>query len=227
ETAEELERRRKRQLARGLPPIYDRSALKLTGEERRQLEAEGRRPYWRFRLANTEPSDPLKPLPTLVTWVDLVRRDQSVDVGSLSDPVLIRTDGTYLYTLTSVIDDIDLGITHVIRGEDHVTNTGVQIQLFEALDAEPPTFGHHSLLVGADGQALSKRLGHLSVAALREAGYEPMAIISLAALLGTSEAIEPHQNIDELASLIDLTKISRAPARFDEAELRSINAHLL
>lgn len=227
ETGEELERRRKRQLARGLPPIYDRAALKLTDDARRQLEAEGRRPYWRFRLANTELSDPLKPLPTLVSWVDLIRRDQSVDVGSLSDPVLIRTDGTYLYTFTSVIDDVDFGITHVIRGEDHVTNTGVQIQLFDALDAEPPTFGHHSLLVGADGQALSKRLGHLSVAALREEGFEPMAILSLAALLGTSEAVEAHQSLDELASLIDLEKISRAPARFDEAELSALNARLL
>lgn len=227
ETGEELERRRKRQLARGLPPIYDRAALKLTDDERRRLEAEGRRPYWRFRLANSERSDPLNPLPTLVSWVDLVRRDQSVDVGSLSDPVLIRTDGTYLYTFTSVIDDIDFGITHVIRGEDHVTNTGVQIQLFEALGAEPPTFGHHSLLVGADGQALSKRMGHLSVAALREAGFEPMAILSLAALLGTSEAVEPHQRLDELASRVDLEKISRAPARFDEAELRALNARLL
>lgn len=227
ETEEELDRRRKRQLARGAPPIYDRAALKLTDEERQKLEAEGRRPYWRFRLENTELSDPLKPAPTLVDWVDLVRRDQSVDVGSLSDPVMIRTDGTYLYTFTSVIDDIDFGVTHVIRGEDHVTNTGVQIQLFEALGAEPPTFGHHSLLVGADGQALSKRLGHLSVAGLREAGFEPMAILSLAALLGTSEAVEPHQNLDELASLIDFDKISRAPARFDEAELRSVNARLL
>lgn len=227
ETAEELERRRKRQLARGLPPIYDRAALKLTDEERRRLEDEGRRPYWRFRLANTEPSDPLKPQPTLVTWVDLVRRDQTVDVGSLSDPVLIRTDGTYLYTLTSVIDDIDFGVTHVIRGEDHVTNTGVQIQLFEALGAEPPIFGHHSLLVGADGQALSKRLGHLSVAALREAGFEPMAILSLAALLGTSEAVEAHQSLDELVHLVDVERVSRAPARFDEAELRAINARLL
>jgi glutamyl-tRNA synthetase len=227
ETAEELERRRKRQLARGLPPIYDRAALKLTDEERRKLEAEGRRPYWRFRLANTEPSDPLKPQPTLVTWVDLVRRDQTVDVGSLSDPVMIRTDGTYLYTLTSVIDDIDFGVTHVIRGEDHVTNTGVQIQLFEALGAEPPAFGHHSLLVGADGQALSKRLGHLSVAALREAGFEPMAILSLAALLGTSEAVEAHQSLDELVQLVDVERVSRAPARFDEAELRAINARLL
>lgn len=227
ETEEELDRRRKLQLARGAPPIYDRAALKLSEDERRQLEADDRRPYWRFRLANTEPTDPLQPLPTLVDWVDLVRRDQSVDVGSLSDPVLIRTDGTYLYTFTSVIDDIDFGVTHVIRGEDHVTNTGVQIQLFEALGAEPPVFGHHSLLVGADGQALSKRLGHLSIAALREAGFEPMAIVSLAALLGTSEAVEVHRSLDELAALVDLEKISRAPARFDEAELSALNARLL
>lgn len=227
ETADELDRRRKRQLARGAPPIYDRSALRLTEEERRKLEAEGRRPYWRFRLANTEAADPLKPLPTLVSWVDLVRRDQSVDLGSLSDPVLIRADGTHLYTFTSVVDDVDFGVTHVIRGEDHVTNTGVQIQIFEALGAAPPAFGHHSLLVDASGQALSKRLGHLSVAALREAGFEPMAIVSQAALLGTSEAIEPHQSLDDLASLVDLKSISRAPARFDEAELRALNTRLL
>lgn len=227
ESEEELDRRRKRQLARGAPPIYDRAALKLTPEEREKLEAEGRRPYWRFRLSNSEASNPLKPLPTLVNWVDLVRGDQSVDVGSLSDPVMIRADGSYLYTFTSVVDDIDFAITHVIRGEDHVTNTGVQIQLFEAMGGEPPAFGHHSLLVGADGAALSKRLGHLSVAALREEGLEPMAVLSHAALLGTSDAIEPHQSLDELAALIDLEKISRAPGRFDEAELRSLNARLL
>jgi glutamyl-tRNA synthetase len=148
-------------------------------------------------------------------------------VGSLSDPVLIRADGTCLYTFTSVVDDIDFAITHVIRGEDHVTNTGVQIQLFEALSAAPPAFGHHSLLVGPDGEALSKRLGHLSVAALREAGFEPMAILSHAALLGTSEPIEPYSSLDELARHVDLTRISRAPARFDESELEALNAHLL
>ncbi len=227
ETEEELDRRRKRQLARGAPPIYDRSALKLSEEERNQLEAEGRRPYWRFRLANTDTADSLKPLPTLVSWVDLVRRDQAVDIGSLSDPVLIRADGTYLYTFTSVVDDIDMGVTHIIRGEDHVTNTGVQIQIFEALGAEPPVFGHHSLLIDAAGQALSKRLGHLSVASLRDTGFEPMAILSQAALVGTSEAVEVHDNIDELADLVDLESISRAPARFDEAELRTLNARLL
>lgn len=227
ETEEELERRRRRQLARGAPPIYDRAALRLEQADRQRLEAEGRRPYWRFRLANTEASKPFEPLPTLASWVDLVRGDQSVDLGSLSDPVLVRADGTCLYTFSSVVDDIDFQVTDVIRGEDHVTNTGVQIQLFEALGAAPPAFGHHSLLVGPDGKALSKRLGHLSVAALREAGLEPLAILSQAALLGTPEAIEPHSNLDELAQRIELNRISRAPARFDEAELRALNARLL
>lgn len=227
ETEDELERRRKRQLARGLPPIYDRAALKLDDAERRRLEADGRRPHWRFRLANTETSDPLKPLPTLVDWVDLVRGDQAVDVGSLSDPVMIRADGSFLYTFTSVIDDADFGITHVIRGEDHVTNTGVQIQIFEAIGAIPPAFAHHSLLIGADGAALSKRLGHLSVASLRDAGLEPMAIASHAALLGTSDAVGAHQTLDELARMFDLSKLSRAPGRFDLDELKAINARLL
>jgi glutamyl-tRNA synthetase len=227
ETEEELERRRKRQLARGAPPIYDRSALRLTEEERRKLQAQGRRPYWRFRLANSESLDNLEPLPTLVSWLDLVRGDQSVDVGSLSDPVLVRADGTFLYTFTSVVDDIDFGITHIIRGEDHVTNTGVQIQLFEALGAAPPAFAHHSLLVGPDGHALSKRAGHLSVEAFRAAELEPMAVVSYAALVGTSDAIEPHRSLDELVERFSLDKISRAPARFDVAELKALNARLL
>ena len=178
ETEDELDRKRKRQLARGLPPIYDRAGLKLSGARSAPtLEAEGRTPHWRFRLANSE--DGLTPLPTIVSWNDLIRGDQTVDVGSLSDPVVIRADGTFLYTFTSVVDDAEFGITHVIRGEDHVTNTGVQMQLFEALEAEPPAFGHHSLLIGADGQALSKRLGALSIESLREEGLEPMAVASL------------------------------------------------
>ncbi len=227
ETGDELDRRRKRQLARQAPPIYDRAALKLTAAERQKLAGEGRRPYWRFRLANTADWDTLQPLPTLVNWMDLVRGDQAVDIGSLSDPVLIRADGTFLYTFSSVVDDRDFGITHVIRGEDHVTNTAVQIQLFEALGAEPPAFAHHSLLVGADGHALSKRLGHLSISGLRESGIEPMAIASHAALLGTSDAVGAHQSLDELAQLFDLEKLSRAPGRFDLEELKAINARLL
>ena len=225
ETEDELDRKRKRQLARGLPPIYDRSALKLSTEERAALEAEGRRPHWRFRLANSE--EGLSPLPTIVSWNDLIRGDQTVDVGSLSDPVLVRADGTFLYTFTSVVDDIDFAITHVIRGEDHVTNTGVQLQLFEALGHEPPAFGHHSLLIGADGHALSKRLGALSIESLRASGLEPMAVASYTALIGTSDPIEPHAHLDELARLFSFAKISTAPARFDLDELKALNARLL
>jgi glutamyl-tRNA synthetase len=184
-------------------------------------------PHWRLRLPNTEGAGAFKPLPTLVSWNDLIRGDQTVDLGSLSDPVLIRADGTYLYTFTSVVDDIDFGITHIVRGGDHVTNTGVQIALFEALSVSPPAFGHHSLLVDGEGKALSKRLDSLSVDGLRAAGYEPMAIVSHAALVGTSDAIEPHAKLDTLAQGFAFSKISLAPARFDVAELDGLNARLL
>jgi glutamyl-tRNA synthetase len=216
ETQEELERRRKRQLGRGQPPIYDRAALRLTAEERAALEAEGRRPHWRFLLEARN-----------VAWDDLVRGPAHVDCASLSDPVLIRADGTYLYTLPSVVDDADLGITHVIRGEDHVTNTGVQVQIFEALGAAVPVFGHHNLLTTADGEGLSKRLGHLSLRGLREAGYEPAAVRSLAVLTGSAESVRAVPDLDTLAGLIDLGEISRAPARFDPSELDGLNARLV
>ncbi len=227
ESEEELSLRRKRQLSMGRPPIYDRAALKLTAVDRQRLEEEGRRPHWRFRLDNTSEETGLQPQPTIVSWNDMVRGDQTVDAGSLSDPVLIRADGTYLYTFTSVVDDIDFAISHIIRGEDHVTNTGVQIQIFEALGAEPPAFGHHSLLVGADGQALSKRLGALSAESFRAMELEPMAVLSMAALLGTSDAVEPHGRVEELASLFDPAKISMAPGRFALEELEVLNAKLL
>ena len=162
-----------------------------------------------------------------MSWNDLIRGDQTVDVGSLSDPVVIRADGSFLYTFTSVVDDAEFGITHVIRGEDHVTNSGVQMQLFEALEADPPAFGHHSLLIGADGQALSKRLGALSIASLREAGLEPLALAAYTALIGTSDAIEPQSSLDDLARRFAFDKISTAPARFDPDELRGLNAKLL
>ncbi len=226
ETAEEIERRRRRQMARGLPPVYDRAALKLTDEERAAFEAEGRKPHWRFRLPNTTGGD-LMPAPTPIGWTDLIRGPVSVDLGSLSDPVLIRADGSYLYTLCSVIDDADFGVSHILRGEDHLTNTGVQVALFQALGADVPAFGHHSLLIGADGKVLSKRLGDLSVAKLRESGLEPMAVASHAALIGTSDAIAPHQSLDALAGLFDCDKISIAPARFDPDELTALNGKLL
>jgi glutamyl-tRNA synthetase len=216
ETPEELELKRKRQLARGKPPVYDRAALKLTDEDRVKLEAEGRKPHWRFKLEQRD-----------VAWDDLVRGRQHVDAASLSDPILVREDGTYLYTLPSVVDDIDLGITHVIRGEDHVANTAPQIQLFEALGATPPAFGHHNLLVGADGQALSKRERSNSIAGLREEGIEPIAVASYAATIGTSDPVAPHANLDELVTEFDFAKLSRAPARFDPQELRLLNARLL
>jgi glutamyl-tRNA synthetase len=226
ETEDELERKRKRQLARGRPPIYDRASLSLDAAERARFESEGRRPHWRFRLDNSEEGG-LAPLPTIVSWNDLIRGDQTVDIGSLSDPVVIRADGTFLYTFTSVIDDADFKISHVIRGDDHTTNTGVQIALFEALGHEPPAFGHHSLLVGADGHALSKRLGALSIESLRTQGLEPMAVASYTALIGTSDPIEAHATLDELAALFAFEKISTAPARFDLDELKTLNARLL
>ena len=209
ETPEELEAKRKRQLARGRPPVYDRAALKLTEAERAKLEAEGRAPHWRFRLETRD-----------VVWNDLVRGEQHVDAASLSDPVLVRADGTYLYTLPSVVDDIELGITHVIRGEDHVANTAPQLQLFEALGATPPAFGHHNLLVGAEGQALS-------IGGLREEGLEPLAVASYVAGIGTSDPVAPHASLDEIASAFAFAKLSRAPARFDVHELRGLNARLL
>ncbi len=216
ETADELDRRRKRQEARGGLRTYDRAALKLTAEERADWEAKGRKPHWRFKLDHR-----------VIEWNDLIRGPQHTDLASQSDPVLVREDGSYLYTLPSVIDDIDFGITHVIRGEDHVTNAGVQVAITEALGGKPPIYAHHSLLVGADGKGLSKRLGSLSIASMREAGLEPMAVVSHAALLGTSDNIHPCADIQELVDGFDLAKISRAPGRFDEKDLEALNAKLL
>lgn len=216
ETSDELERRRKRQEARGGPRIYDRAALKLTAEDRAALEAQGRRPHWRFMLEHR-----------IVDWTDMIRGPQHTDLASQSDPVLVREDGTYLYTLPSVIDDIDFGVTHVIRGEDHVTNAAVQIEITQALGGNVPTYAHHSLLTGTDGKGLSKRLGSLSIGAMRESGLEAMAVVSHAALLGTSDNIHPCADYSELVEGFDLGKLSRAPAKFDEAELNHLNAKLL
>ena len=218
ESAEELDRRRKRQQARGLPPIYDRAALKLTEADRAALEAGGRRPHWRFRLDHR-----------VVEWDDLVRGPSHIDCASLSDPVLIREDGACLYTLTSVVDDVDLGVTHVVRGEDHVTNTAVQIQIFEALAGAgaAPVFGHHNLLTDASGEGLSKRSGALSLQGLREDGVEPLAVAALAALTGSAVAVRPVASLDELAGLVDLTRLSHGAAKFDPAELRQLSARTL
>ncbi len=226
ETADELERRRSRARALGRPPVYDRAGLKLTDEERAKLEAEGRKPHWRFVLPN-HGGDPFATHRTDVTWTDLCRGEQSVDLASLSDPVLIREDGTYLYTLPSIVDDIDMGVSHVIRGEDHVANTAVQIAIFNALGADVPTFGHHNLLTTIDGEGLSKRKGALSIGSLRESGIEPMSVASLAVLTGTSQAVEALADMDALAQKFDLTSVSRSAAKFDPAELKVLNARLV
>lgn len=223
ETAEELDYARKRQRARGLPPIYNRAALELTAEDRARLEGEGRRPHWRFLLPNFS-EDSFQPERREVHWDDLCRGPQTVDLASLSDPVLVREDGSYLYTLPSVIDDVDFGVTHVIRGEDHVTNTGVQIAIFQALGAAAPGFGHHNLLTDVSGAGLSKRTGALSIRSLREAGYEPEAVAALAVGIGTSHAIEPVASVADLATGFDLADTSRSAARFDPADLDHLNA---
>ncbi|WP_395174879.1 glutamate--tRNA ligase [Roseibium alexandrii] len=226
ETPDELERRRSRQRALGRPPVYDRSGMKQTDEERAVFEAEGRKPHWRFVLPN-HAGDPFETKRTEVTWNDLCRGDQTVDLASMSDPVLIRADGTFLYTLPSIVDDIDMGVTHIIRGEDHVSNTGVQIAIFQALGATAPVFGHHNLLTTRDGEGLSKRKGALSIGSLRDSGVEAMAVCSLAVLTGTSQAVEAVPSMDALVEKFDLTSVSRSSAKFDPEDLKGLNARLV
>jgi glutamyl-tRNA synthetase len=217
ETPLELERKRKRQIARGLPPAYDRAALELSPEQRSGMEEQGRSPHWRFKLTQHR-----------VVWGDLVRGDVEIDTATLSDPVLIREDGRFLYTLPSVVDDVDFAVTHVIRGEDHVTNTAVQIEIFEALGAPVPQFAHFPLLIGASGEALSKRIGSLSLKSLRdEEGIEALALACYLAKTGTSDPIDLRESLDVLAREFAFEKIGRAPAHFDPAELVHLNAKLL
>lgn len=218
ETPEELDFKRKRQMARGEPPLYDRGSLSLTEAQKASYEQEGRPPHWRFLLQPKE-----------IIWPDLVRGTTEFHGNRLSDPVLVRGDGAFLYTITSVIDDIDFNITHIIRGEDHVTNTAVQIQLFEALwdilKCKPHhlTFAHTTLLLDTDGSPLSKRLGSLSLEKLRQDEIEPMAINSLLARLGTSKPIEPTLTLDELAADFDLSSFSRTPPHFNCTDLENLS----
>ncbi len=216
ETAQELDLKRKIQASRGLPPVYDRAALRLSEADRAALEADGVRPHWRFKLDHSRP----------IEWHDLIRGDQRFDPATMSDPVIRRADGSWLYMFPSSVDDIELGMTHVVRGEDHVSNTALQIQMIEAMGAAVPAFGHAALLVGSEGK-LSKRLGSLGVDALREAGIEPQAILSLLARIGTSDPVEPFVDPAPLIAGIDFRHFGRAPARFDEAELAALNARIV
>ena len=215
ETAGELDRKRARQMQRGEPPVYDRAALSLTDADRARLEAEGRQPHWRFRLSQDR-----------IAWNDAIRGPQEIDTASVSDPVLIREDGTFTYMLPSAADDAEMGITHVIRGEDHVTNTAAQIELMRALGAVPPVFAHHPLLVAPGGAKLSKREGGASVADVRARGFEPEALTSYLARLGTSDPIALLPLGDLVASL-DFARFGRAPGRYDMDELAHLNRNFL
>jgi glutamyl-tRNA synthetase len=216
ETAQELELKRKVSLGRGLPPIYDRAALALSDAEKVAFEAEGRRPHWRFKLDHD----------ARIEWPDLIRGAQHLDPALLSDPVVRRADGSWLYMLPSTVDDIEMGVTHVVRGEDHVTNTGLQLQMFDALGAARPAFAHAALLTGSEGK-LSKRLGSLGVEAMREAGIEPAALVAKLARIGTSLPVEPFADPAPLIESFDFASFGRAPARFDMAELEALNARIV
>ena len=216
ETAQELELKRKVLLGRGLPPIYDRGALKLSDADHAEKAAQGIAPHWRFKLDHGEQ----------IAWQDGIRGAQHFDPAQLSDPVVRRADGSWLYMLPSAVDDIAMGVTDVLRGEDHVSNTAVQIQMFTALHAAPPRFAHEALLVGSEGK-LSKRLGALGADAFRARGIEPQALVALLSRLGTSLPVEPIADRYALIESFDLATFGRAPARFDDAELERLNAAIL
>lgn len=216
ETQQELDLKRKILAGRGLPPVYDRAALALSDAERAALEADGRTPHWRFRLDHDRP----------IEWDDLIRGPQRFEPRLLSDPVVRRADGSWLYMLPSVIDDADMAVTHVVRGEDHVTNTGLQLQMFDALGVTPPAFAHEALLTGSEGK-LSKRLGAMGCDAFREMGIEPLALLALLARIGTSDPVEPVASVEELFHAFDFARFGRAPARFDVEELKALNARVL
>ena len=213
ETPTELDLKRKKLLNMGRPPVYDRAALALPDAEKDALRAERGQGVWRFKLDQTR-----------ITWTDGILGDVSIDAASVSDPVLIRQDGQVLYTLASVVDDTEMGITHVVRGSDHVTNTATQIQMIEALSGQLPSFAHHSLLTGPGGEALSKRLGTIALRDMRERGIEPMAILSLMARIGSSDPVELRQSHAELIDGFDISRFGSAPTKLDVEVLAPMTA---
>jgi glutamyl-tRNA synthetase len=216
ETPVELDLKRKKQLNMGKPPVYDRAALALSEAERDRLRADRGTGVWRFLLDQER-----------IEWEDGILGPISIDAASISDPVLIKADGQVLYTMASVVDDIEMGVTHIVRGADHVTNTATQIQIIRALGGTPPSFAHHSLLTGPQGEALSKRLGTLALRDLRARGIQPMALLSLMARLGSSDPVELRSSIDELADGFDLSHFGAAPTKFDADDLGPLSARVL
>ena len=216
ETPTELDLKRKKQLNMGKPPVYDRAALSLSADEQDAMRQERGAGVWRFKLDHER-----------IEWADGILGDISIDAASVSDPVLIRQDGQVLYTLASVVDDTEMGVTHVVRGSDHVTNTATQIQMIEALGYSAPEFAHHSLLTGPQGEALSKRLGTLAIRDMREAGIEPMALLSLMARLGSSDPVELRATHDELIEGFDIAKFGSAPTKFDAEDLKPLTARVV
>ncbi len=216
ETPTELDLKRKKLLNMGKPPVYDRAALALDASEQAALREERGSGVWRFKLDHAR-----------IVWEDGILGEVSIDAASVSDPVLIRADGQFLYTLASVVDDMDMGITHVVRGNDHVTNTATQIQMIRALGGEPPAFAHHSLLTGPQGESLSKRLGTLALRDLRENGVEPEALLSLMVRLGSSQPVELRMTLDEIADGFELTQFGSAPTKFDVEDLYPLTARKL
>lgn len=216
ETPTELDLKRKKLLNMGRPPVYDRAALALSEAEKDALREERSSGVWRFRLDHER-----------IEWADGILGDISIDAASVSDPVLIRGDGQVLYTLASVVDDVEMGVTHVVRGSDHVTNTATQIQIIKALGGTPPSFVHHSLLTGPQGEALSKRLGSLALKDLREAGVQPLALLSLMARLGSSDPVVLAGSLHELVNGFDISRFGAAPTKFDVADLYPLTARLL
>ncbi|PUB14201.1 glutamate--tRNA ligase [Yoonia sediminilitoris] len=215
ETPVELDLKRKKQLNMGKPPVYDRAALSLSDEEKDKLRAE-RGSHWRFKLDQER-----------IEWTDGIIGDISIDAASVSDPVLFKNDGQILYTLASVVDDTEMGITDVVRGSDHVTNTATQIQMIMALGGTVPRFAHHSLLTGPQGEALSKRLGTLALRDLRKSGIAPQAILSLMARLGSSDPVELRTDIRDVVDNFDISKFGSAPTKFDAEDLKPLTARYL
>jgi len=216
ETPTELDLKRKKQLNMGKPPVYDRAALALSEDEKAKLRDARGNGVWRFKLDQER-----------IDWTDGILGDISIDAASVSDPVLIRGDGQVLYTLASVVDDTEMGVTHVVRGSDHVTNTATQIQIIQALGGQVPEFAHHSLLTGPQGESLSKRLGTLSLRDLRAGGVEPMALLSHMARLGSSDPIELCADLSALIEGFDISHFGAAPTKFDEQDLYPLTAHHL